>query len=167
MSDIKGNPLLAFFGLDGANASATLKWVLPILALPLLGMAGLSYALSLFVEIPLSGHLVAIGEGAALERAGHLSSEDNGRRCLALALLESMGKAARPARTALLELLKDDDLLIRARVVSALGRCGLEPRQTAEILLSAYRQEARKAPPVEALKPGSRLHDLGVTTVEA
>ena len=66
MSDKTGNLVLAFFGLDtGANIEATLGWVLPILVLPILGLAGMSYGLSLFIELPLMGHLAAIG-GAAI-----------------------------------------------------------------------------------------------------
>ena len=66
MSDKTGNPILAFFGLDtGANVKATLGWVLPILVLPILGLAGMSYGLSLFIELPLMGHVAAIGGAAS------------------------------------------------------------------------------------------------------
>ena len=87
MSDHRGNPVLAFFGLDGANAGATLRWVLPIMLVPVLGMVGASVLISLFKEVPLAAHAAAIGFAALIAfftlarlRAAYMissSDEDN------------------------------------------------------------------------------------------
>lgn len=66
MSDkTNAKPLLAFFGLDRANAAATLKWVFTVMALPVGLLVVMSFGLSFFVKIPFIGHLAAVG-GAAL-----------------------------------------------------------------------------------------------------